>query len=76
MGAKFWLQRFASALLIASAALFVAELIKGHAPTQAAQFALLWGAITAVLFTLISYRRFKRNPTCWLPPPDSNGPAA
>jgi hypothetical protein len=76
MGAKFWLRRFMVAFLIAATALFLAEIIKGHAQTKAAQFALLWGAITALLFTLISYSRFKRNPRCWLLPPDINGPAA
>jgi hypothetical protein len=76
MGTTFWLKRFVSALLIAAAALFAAGLIKGHAQAQAARFALLWGALTAGLFTLISYSRFKRNPTCWLPPPDDSGPAA
>ena len=46
---------------------FVAELIKGHGRTEAAQFAALWGALSAALFTLIGYIRYKRNPACWLP---------
>ena len=75
MGTKFWLKRFVSALLIATALLFIVELVKGHGRAEAAQFAALWGAITAALFTLIGYNRYKRNPTCWLPDPGKNGPS-
>lgn len=76
MGARFWLRRFGFALLIAVAVLFASELIKGHARAEAVRFALLWGAMSAGLFTLISYSRFRRNPTCWRPPPGDDGPAA
>ena len=76
MGTKFWLKRFVFALLIATALLFVVELVKGHGRVEAAQFAALWGAISAALFTLIGYNRYKRNPACWLPGPGDNGPAA
>ena len=76
MGAKFWTRRFVLALLIAAPLLFVVQTIKGHGLVEAAQFAAFWGAITAALYTLVGYNRYKRNPTCWLPRPDDNGPAA
>lgn len=67
MGTRFWLKRFVFSLLVATALLFVVELVKEHGRTDAAQFAALWGVISAALFTLISYIRYKRNPACWLP---------
>ena len=76
MGTGFWLRRFVVALMISSALLFVVELVKGQAWAEATQSAALWGMISAALFTLIGYYRYKRNPACWLPRPSNNGPAA
>jgi len=76
VGTKFWLKRFVIALLTASALLFVVELCKGHGRAEATQFAALWGTISAALFTLIGYNRYRRNPACWLPRPGDDGPAA
>lgn len=67
MGTRFWLKRFFFALLIASALLFVVELAKGHESADAARFAALWGVLSAALFTLVGYIRYKRNPACMLP---------
>ena len=76
MGAKFWTKRFVLAFLVAATLLLIVELVKGHGQAEAAQFAGLWGGITAALYTLIGYNKYRRNPTCWLPSPDDNGPAA
>jgi hypothetical protein len=70
MGPKFWLKRFLLAFATATVLLAVIEVIKGRGTDDAAEFALQWGAISAALFTAIGYIRFKRNPTCWRPPPD------
>ena len=67
MGARFWLKRFVFALLIASALLFVVELAKGHESADGARFATLWGVLSAAIFTLAGYLRYKRNPACMLP---------
>lgn len=69
MGAGFWLKRFSLAFLIAGTLLFAVQLGKGHAPTDAAQFAALWGALSAAIFALTGYIRYRRNPACMLPPP-------
>jgi len=56
------------ALLVASGILTVAHYAKGSPLPGAARFGFLWGAISAVLFTLIGYVRYRRNPACMLPP--------
>ena len=70
MGALFWTKRFLIALLFAGVLLFVVELAKGHAVVEAARFAAFWGVVSAALFTLIGYDRYRRNPTCMLPRSD------
>lgn len=67
MGARFWLKRFMAALLIASAVLFVVQIAKGHTLGEAARFTAFWGVLSAGLFTLIGYTRYRRNPACMLP---------
>ena len=67
MSKGFWLRRFALALIIAGAALFAVQLLKGHAVSDAATFAGLWGAISATIFTVIGHVRYKRNPACMVP---------
>lgn len=67
MGTRFWLKRFFLALLIAIALLFAVELAKGHELADAVRFAALWGFLSAALFTLVGYVRYKRNPACMLP---------
>ncbi len=67
MGRKFWLKRFVVALLVAGALLFAVELAKGHDPGDAAVLAALWGALSAALFTLIGYLRYRRDPACMVP---------
>lgn len=64
----FWLKRFLFAFVVAGAVLFVVHLFKGHGIIDAAWFALLWGAITAAVFTLSGYIRYRRHPACMLPP--------
>ena len=70
MGARFWVRRFLIALLVASALLFVVELAKGHAAMETARFVMLWGVLSAAIFTLIGYIRYRRNPACMLPRSD------
>jgi hypothetical protein len=65
MTATFWLKRFLLALVLATILLFAVELIKGHHLMMALEFALKWGVLSAGLYTLIGYLRFRRNPACW-----------
>ena len=67
VGTVFWLKRFAIAFVAFGLLLFTIELVKGHQASQAIRFAALWGAVFAMLFTVIGYVRFKRNPACMLP---------
>lgn len=67
MGWKFWMKRFALALVVAGVVLLLAELVKGHEPLDAAKFAAFWGMLTAAVFTLAGYVRYRRNPACMLP---------
>ncbi|MBP6078141.1 MAG: hypothetical protein KA505_04960 [Xanthomonadales bacterium] len=66
MGAAFWVKRILLAFAVAFFVLLGAELAKGHSQMAALQFAGLWGVATSTIFTLASYRRYRRNPACWL----------
>lgn len=63
----FWIRRLLVVFLVVSVILFVVELVKGHESGAALRFALFWGAMTAGVFTLVGYIRFRRNPACMLP---------
>ena len=67
MQATFWVKRFAVALLVTIAILFCVELLKGHARSSAIQFAITWGLITAAVYTVSGYIRYRRNPACMTP---------
>lgn len=67
MGPGFWIKRSIVALVVAVALLFVVQLLKGATADRAIVYALIWGGISAGLFTLVGYFRFKRNPACMLP---------
>lgn len=67
MGKGFWIRRFGLAFVVTAAVLLLAEIVKGHALGDALRFALFWAAITAALFTLAGYIRYRRNPACMLP---------
>jgi hypothetical protein len=62
MIAIFWIKRFFLVLLGACVLLFIVELVKGHSLADSVGFAMLWGDISASVFTLVGYVRYKRNP--------------
>lgn len=64
MGTAFWITRFVVSLGVAFGILFGVELLKGAAHPAALRFAGLWGFISAAIFTLTGYMRYRRNPTC------------
>lgn len=66
MTAAFWVKRFLLAFVVASISLGAVQYLKGSTLPSATQFGLLWGAISAALFTLVGYIRYKRNPACML----------
>lgn len=67
MTAGFWMRRFLVALVVAFAVLFLVHLAKGYADAETLQFAAVWSLISAGLFTVFGYIRYRRNPTCMLP---------
>lgn len=72
--AGFWIRRLLVVFLVVTAVLFPVELLKGHESYAALQFALFWGAVTAGVFTLVGYIRFRRNPACMLPGTGKDSP--
>lgn len=69
MSARYWFKQFVIALVVAGAVLFVVQCLKRHAIADAARFAALWGVISAAIFTLVGYVRYRRSPACMLPRP-------
>lgn len=70
----FWIKRLLVVFVVVSAVLFPVELLKGHESDAALRFALFWGAMTAGVFTLVGYLRFRRNPACMLPTAGKDSP--
>lgn len=67
MGLAFWCKRFALAFIVAFGILAIARVAKGDAFEPAIMYAAAWGAVSAGIFTLVGYLRFRRNPACMLP---------
>lgn len=65
----YWTRRFVIAFIAAGVVLCAAHLVRGHALADSIGFGLLWGAIAAVIFTVVGYLRYRRNPACMLPRP-------
>jgi hypothetical protein len=64
MPSRFWIKRLIVSFIVAFAALALVQKAKGVETADAAVFGLVWGAITAAIFTGIGYYRFRRNPAC------------
>lgn len=67
MSPWFWVKRFFVSFLVAGLALLVVHLLKGRTLVDAAAFGGLWGAVSAAIFALVGYARYRRNPACMLP---------
>jgi uncharacterized membrane protein len=64
MGITFWIKRFVLSFVVAFAVLLVVQWLKRGSIHEAITYGLLWGAITAAVYTLVGYIRYKRNPAC------------
>jgi len=51
MGTAFWIRRFLVVFAGAFVVIAGVALLKGHAPEEAALHGLLWGALSAAMFT-------------------------
>lgn len=67
----FWIKRLAMSFVVAFAALALTAKVKGAATPEAIVFGLIWGAITALIFTGVGYYRFRRNPACMTKAPQA-----
>lgn len=67
MSAATWLRRFVIAFLFATGLLLGARLLKGEPLAASAWSAVLWGTVSAGLYTLIGYARYRCNHACMLP---------
>ncbi|HEY6544190.1 MAG TPA: hypothetical protein VIZ64_04795 [Dokdonella sp.] len=67
MRPSFWIKRFAIAFAIAFVVLAAVQALKGKPLDVALTFALAWGLVSAGVFTLAGYLRYRRNPACMLP---------
>lgn len=64
MGAAFWIKRFLTVLVGASAIICAAQLIKGHDLTYSATQAAVWATIAAALFTTARIFQSRRGRHC------------
>jgi hypothetical protein len=55
------------AFAIAFVVLAAVQALKGKPLDVALQFALAWGVVSAGIFALAGYLRYRRNPACMLP---------
>lgn len=71
----FWVKRLAVSLILAGCVLAVVQHAKGHTWADAIRYGVLWGAVTAAVFTGVGYLRYRRNPACMIPSTskESNG---
>ncbi|MBB6093197.1 xanthine/uracil permease [Povalibacter uvarum] len=67
MGIGFWLKRLVLSFVVAFAILVAAQLLKGASSNAAISHGLLWGVLTAAVFTGSGYIRYRRNPACMVP---------
>lgn len=74
MGARFWIRRFAVALAIAFVAIAAGQyLLRDRTLDYAIRHGLLWGVITAAIFTATALYRWRKGQHCALctTPPES-----
>ena len=50
MGTKFWVLRATKVFTLVAILLFMVEILKGHKPSSALAFALLWSFIVTAIF--------------------------
>ena len=63
---SFWIKRFLTVSLLFSVILLAVELIKGHSQETAISNSLIWGLISATIFTATRYYHASKNRACAL----------
>ncbi|HET8715893.1 MAG TPA: hypothetical protein VFM16_08715, partial [Holophagaceae bacterium] len=66
MGMRFWVRRFLTVFAGAFLVIGLAQMLRGHAPAYAAGQGLLWGALSAALFTATRIYRSRQGQHCAL----------
>ena len=64
MGAVFWIRRFSVVLAGAFVVICIAQLLKGHPLSYAAQQGAIWGIISSIVFTVARFFQARRGQHC------------
>lgn len=64
MGMGFWIKRFVTVMLAAFVIIGVAQLLKGHDLAYAGTQAVIWGVLSAVIFTVARFFQARRGQHC------------
>lgn len=64
MGTAFWIRRFLRVLVLAGVVIAIAQWVKGHPLQVAAAEGLIWGAISASVFTVARIYQSRRKQHC------------
>jgi hypothetical protein len=64
MGTAFWIRRFFHVLVLAGVVIALAQWVKGHPLQFAATEGLIWGSISASVFTVARIYQSRRKQHC------------
>lgn len=71
MPSSFYVRRFLLAFVASALVISTAQFLKGHALALAVPDGLLWGVVTAAVYTLVLAYKL-RNSTCFVSPQDTD----
>ncbi|MEO8753612.1 MAG: hypothetical protein ABI624_13135 [Casimicrobiaceae bacterium] len=66
MGRRFWIKRFLVVAVLVFVILMAVELLKGHTADEALINSLVWGLISATIFTVARIYHSRRGRACAL----------
>lgn len=61
-----WLLRFVLAFCVAFVVLLIAQLLKSLPLSASLLHAAVWGMVSAAIFTLLGYAKYRRSPACMI----------
>jgi len=64
MGTAFWIRRFFTVLVLAGVIIAVAQWARGHTLLYASTQGVIWGCVSAVVFTVARIFQSKRKQHC------------
>ncbi|WP_146677030.1 hypothetical protein [Pirellula sp. SH-Sr6A] len=75
MTGKDWFSRFLCAFAVSFVVLCMVHLFRGRQLVLSVSYGLVWGLLTASLFTVIGYTKYRRCRACVTRPPSGGSPA-